>query len=193
MSDRPAQNPDDTRLVQACREGDHRAWEQLVRRYERLIYTIPRRARLGAEDAADVFQSVFQRLHQHLDTLARPERLQAWLVTTAKRETLRLLRERSRVTSLDGAAENERVAEPVDPDPLPEALIEQLQLHHRIRSALEAMPEPCHTLLSLLYCADEPAPYARISAQLGMPEGSIGPTRARCLAKLRKLIEEVAS
>ncbi|HXF45948.1 MAG TPA: sigma factor, partial [Burkholderiaceae bacterium] len=71
---------DDAALVRACRAGDAHAWEQLVRRYERLIYTIPRRARLDADAAADVFQTVFERLHRHLDNLAQPERLQAWLV-----------------------------------------------------------------------------------------------------------------
>lgn len=190
MSRPPDQDRDDARLVDACRQGDPRAWEQLVCRYERLIYTIPRRARLSAEDAADVFQTVFERLHKHLDSLERPERLQAWLVTTAKRETLRVLRERSRISSLDGDEKHE--PDLVDPDPLPEALVEQLQLHHNVRTAMAKLPESCRGLLALLYCHDEPRPYAQISAQLGMPEGSIGPTRARCLAKLRTLLESMS-
>lgn len=179
---------DDAALVHACRQGDTGAWERLVHRYRRLIYTIPRRARLGDADAADVFQTVFARLHENLDTLAQPERLQAWLVTTARRETLRLLRERAR--SVEDPAAGAAAPEPVDPDPLPEALLEQLQLHHRVRQALERLPEPCRTLLGLLYGENEPPPYAEISARLDMPEGSIGPTRARCLAKLRRLLEE---
>jgi RNA polymerase sigma factor (sigma-70 family) len=193
-SDATPDSRDDAALVHACRQGDAQAWEQLVRRYQRLIYTIPRRARLDADDAADVFQTVFQRLHRHLDNLAQPERLQAWLVTTARRETLRLLRERSRSAP---AIERERddggpaSAEPIDPDPLPDALVEKLQLHHRVRQALERLPEPCRSLLGLLYGDDEPAAYAQIAAQLGMPEGSIGPTRARCLAKLRTLMESM--
>jgi RNA polymerase sigma factor (sigma-70 family) len=178
---------DDAQLVHACRQGDHRAWEQLVRRYERLIYTIPRRARLGADDAADVFQAVFQRLHEHLDRLQQPERLQAWLVTTARRETLRLLRERGRTVALTTADDDQTSDAPppdlVDPDPLPDAVIEELQQRQRVRRALEALSAPCRSLFTLLYCENEPVPYAQISAQLNVPEGSIGPTRARCLAK----------
>lgn len=183
---------DDAVLVHACRHGDAQAWEQLVRRYQRLIYTIPRRARLDDDDAADVFQTVFQRLHRHLDNLTQPERLQAWLVTTARRETLRLVRERGRTVPVgerDSDDGGPAAPEPIDPDPLPDALLEQLQLHHRVRQALERLPEPCRSLLGLLYGDDEPPAYTQISAQLGMPEGSIGPTRARCLAKLRKLME----
>lgn len=189
---RPSAPPalDDVALVRACRQGDSGAWEHLVRRYQQLIYTIPRRARLGDADAADVFQTVFQRLHENIDRLTQPQRLQAWLVTTARRETLRLLRERGR-SAPDDARGDEPAPEPVDPDPLPEALLERLQLHHRVRLALEGLPEPCRTLLGLLYGEDEPPPYAEVSARLNMPEGSIGPTRARCLAKLRKLIEQL--
>lgn len=192
-SDTTPNSRDDAALVHACRRGDAQAWEQLVRRYERLIYTIPRRARLDDDDAADVFQTVFQRLHRHLDNLTQPERLQAWLVTTAKRETLRLVRERARTVPVGERDSDDdggpAAPEPIDPDPLPDALVERLQLHHRVRQALERLPEPCRSLLGLLYGDDEPAAYSQISAQLGMPEGSIGPTRARCLAKLRGLME----
>ena len=112
-------------------------------------------------------------------------------MTTARRETLRLLRERTRDAAGDATCDDP-APDPVDPDPLPDALIEQLQLHDRVRQVLELLPEPCRSLLSLLYCEDEPRPYAERSARLDMPEGSIGPTRARCLAKLRKLIESMS-
>ncbi len=186
----------DAELIGACRRGDARAWERLVQRFERLIYTVPRRAGLTADDAADVFQTVFMRLHQHLDALQQPERVQAWLVTTARRETLHLLHERrrssvERVAGGDGAADGETDAgaELPDPAPLPETLLEELQQRHRARRALEALGEPCRGLLGLLYGADDAPPYAEIAARLGMPVGSIGPTRARCLGKLRAAME----
>jgi len=181
----------DAELLGACRRGEARAWERLVLRFERLIYTVPRRAGLGADEAADVFQTVFMRLHEHLDSLAQPDRVQAWLVTTARRETLRLLHQRQRTRPLAsaGAAADDEAGgevEAVDPDPLPEALLDELQQRHLARQAFMALAEPCHTLLEMLYYRDEPPSYAEIGAQLGMAIGSIGPTRARCLAKLRE-------
>lgn len=178
-------------LVLACRRGDARAWEQLVLRFERLIYTVPRRAGLTRDDAADVFQSVFERLHKNLESLDRPERVQAWLVTTARRETLRLLGTRRHTVPLTTAGDADEGAgvELADPDPLPEQLLDELQQHHRVRQALQCLAEPCRSLLTLLYGSDEPPPYSDIAARLGVPIGSLGPTRARCLAKLRTQLE----
>lgn len=191
MSDKTPPTPAlDAELIQACRRGETAAWERLVLRFERLIYTVPRRAGLGADEAADVFQTVFMRLHEHLDSLAQPERVQAWLVTTARRETLRLLQQRQRsvpLASLAPRGDDERRGEiePVDPEPLPEQLLQELQLRHRARVALERLEEPCRTLLGLLYGGDDTPSYADVAAQLGIPLGSVGPTRARCLDKVR--------
>lgn len=185
------QEIDDAALVAACRRGDVGAWERMVRRFERLIYTVPRRAGLAADDAADVFQTVFQRLHEHLESLNRPDRVQAWLVTTARRETLRLLGLRRNAVPLGGPAtdENEDVVDLADPDPLPEQVLDELQQHHRVRLVLQRLDDRCRSLLGLLYGAEEPPAYTEIAVQLGVPIGSIGPTRARCLAKLRTLFE----
>lgn len=189
----PSSPESDAELVAACRRGEARAWERLVLRFERLIYTVPRRAGLDADEAADVFQTVFVRLHEYLDALAQPERVQAWLVTTARRETLRRLRERARGVPLRSPTDDDEAGaiDPVDPDPLPEDLLDELQQRHRARTALDALHEPCRSLLGLLYGADDAPPYADIAARLGMPVGSIGPTRARCLAKLRDAMEQL--
>jgi RNA polymerase sigma factor (sigma-70 family) len=187
--------PSDGELVERCRRGDRRAWEQLVRRFERLIYTVPRRAGLSEADAGDVFQTVFERLHRHLGSLSQPQQVQAWLVTTARRESLRLLREgrRTQPFSALGNADDDDEAgfenSLEDSAPLPEDLLEQLQLQHRVRLALSQLKEPCGTLLTLLYFCEEPQSYAELSKRLNMPTGSIGPTRARCLGKLRTLME----
>lgn len=191
----PPQAASDAELVGACRRREAQAWERLVQRFERLIYTVPRRAGLGDDESADVFQTVFMRLYEHLDSLAQPDRVRAWLVTTAKRESLRLLQQRVAQPSAPAGAgagdadEGDGEPEAVDPDPLPEALLEDLQQRHLARQAFMALAEPCHTLLELLYWRDEPAPYAEIATQMKMPVGSIGPTRARCLAKLRQRME----
>lgn len=190
----PSSSSSDADLIEACRHGSPRAWEHLVLRFERLIYTVPRRAGLSADEAADVFQTVFLRLHEHLDKLVQPDRVHAWLVTTARRETLRRLHERRRTVPLaapdaggDGDDRRSEV-ELVDPDPLPDQLLDELQQRHRVRTALAALAEPCRSLLDLLYSRDEPPQYAEIAARLGLAVGSIGPTRARCLAKLRDLM-----
>ncbi|HSV71309.1 MAG TPA: sigma-70 family RNA polymerase sigma factor [Methylibium sp.] len=183
----------DAQLVAACRRGEPAAWGALVRRYQRLVYTVPRRAGLDEAAAADVFQAAFAKLFEQLDRLQQPDRVQAWLVTTAKRETLAVLRERGRWAAPPAAAGDagddplDRIA---DPSPLPEALLDELQQQHRLRRALERLDERSRMLLTLLFLQDEPPPYSEIAARCGMPEGSIGPTRARALAKLRALLAE---
>lgn len=184
----------DAELVAQCRAGRQAAWSTLVRRFQRLVYTVPRRAGLSDELAADVFQFTFSRLFEHIDKLDDGARVHAWLVTTARRETLRLLEQSRRVVDLaaaagsdDGETEDplERIA---DPAPLPEALLGELQEQDRVRRALERL-EPRHRqLLELLFLQDEAPPYAEIAARLGIAEGSIGPTRARALDKLRTLL-----
>lgn len=184
----------DAELIAQCRAGRQAAWSTLVRRFQRLVYTVPRRAGLSDEQAADVFQFSFSRLFEHLDRIDDASRVRAWLVTTAKRETLRLIEESRRIVDLAPAADAEGEAEdPLeripDPSPLPETMLAQLQEHDRVRSALERL-EPRHRqLLELLFLQEEAPPYAEIAARLGIAEGSIGPTRARALEKLRTLLQ----
>lgn len=188
---------DDAALVRRCSVGDAAAWKLLVRRYQRLVHTVVLRAGFDEHTAADVFQTVFERLHLALPTLREPERLSAWIVTTAKREMLLALRRRGRETSFDalrevGDAGAGPAFDPQAPDPVPEALLEDLQQLHLLRLALERLDERCRALLELLFADDDERPaYAEIAARLGMPVGSLGPTRARCLAKLRRLHSEV--
>lgn len=186
--------PDDA-LIQRCRAGEAAAWSTLVRRYQRLIYTVPRRAGLDEGAAADVFQTCFQRLFEHLDRLDDASRVRAWLVTTAKRETLRLLERAQRMplaeaaAGADGDVVEDALAQVPDPAPLQDAQLSALQEHHRLRQAVDRLDPRARQFIELLFLQDEPLPYSEIAARLGIPEGSIGPTRARCLAKLRKLME----
>jgi RNA polymerase sigma factor (sigma-70 family) len=187
----------DDALIQRCRAGEAAAWSTLVRRYQRLIYTVPRRAGLDDGAAADVFQTCFQRLFEHLDRLDDASRVRAWLVTTAKRETLRLLERAQRMPLAEAAAgadddgSDDPLAQVPDPAPLQDAQLAALQEHDRLRQAVDRLDPRARQFIELLFLQDEPLSYSEIAARLGIPEGSIGPTRARCLAKLRKLMEEM--
>jgi len=183
----------DESLILACRRGEADAWNELVDRYQRLIYTIPRRASLDEDRAAEVFQRTFARLLENLDRIRQPENIHAWLVTTARRETLQLIREQSTEQSFSQAdsLDNRRSSYAIPDDkPLPNEELELLEEQHLIRTAMTAMDGRCRCLLELLYFRREALSYAEIAAVLNMPEGSLGPTRARCLEKLRRLLEQ---
>ena len=197
----PSHADDDTALIARCRAGDGRAWEALVRRYQRLVYAVVMRAGFDEHGAADVFQTVFQRLLEHLPRLAQPERLQAWIVTTAKREALRLRHVGLRTVSMtrhddgsgagDGAAIEDSVA---DDAPLAEDALAELQQLDLLRASLDRLDARCRELLLLVFRDDdERVPYDDVAERLAMPVGSIGPTRARCLGKLRRLVEAASS
>src|SRR5215510_7198218 len=184
--------PTDRELLIACREGDEASWEILVDRYQRLIYTIPRRAGLNEDQAGDVFQEVFATLLQKLNDITDPDRLHAWLVTTARRKTWRLV-SKERLLRPGTARDEERDEEltaVVDDAPLPDESLVRLEEQHRIRTALTALDARCQKLLTLLYYTPEPPSYAEIAAAFGTPEGSIGPTRARCLKKMLQLLQK---
>ncbi len=183
--------PDET-LVLACRRGEADAWSALVHRYQRLVYTIPRRAGLDEDQTAEVFQRTFTRLLENLDRIRRPESIHAWLATTARRETLQLIREQNAERSFPLSGEiDERLSSGIiaDRKPLPDETMEHLAEQEIIRTALSGMDERCRCLLALLYYSPDPPSYAEIAMTLDMPEGSLGPTRARCLEKLRHLFE----
>lgn len=182
----------DLQLVLACRRGDQLAWEKLIRRYQRLIYAIPRRAGLDEDQAAEIFQDVFTTFFQKLNDIEEPERLQAWLVTTARRKTLRTISKmHSRPGSDANADEPADEAEAIPNDaPLPDEQLMILEEQHQVRVALSLLDPRCRTLLQMLFYRSEPASYAEIAAALGIPEGSIGPTRARCLGKLLRILKK---
>lgn len=184
--------PSDKALVRACRGGDEAAWEKLVARYQRLIFSIPRRAGLNESSASDVFQNVFTSLVTRLDSIEQPERLQAWLVTAAKRETWRFIfREKESGESYDHLDDDQhKLPEFADKGPLADEELLRLERQHTIRAAVSALDERCRNLITSLYYRVEPPPYSEIALDLGVPEGSIGPTRARCLKKLMRLLKD---
>ena len=186
---------DDAALVARCRRGEAAGWEALVHRYQRLVYAIVRRAGLDEHTAADVFQTVFARLVAHLPRIADPQRLQAWIVTTAKREALLALRRGQRTVSMtreDDAGDETGEFDIADDAPLPEDALAELQQLDGLRRALDRLDERCRELLLMLFRDDgDKLPYEQAAQRLGMSIGSIGPTRARCLGKLRRLVDHV--
>jgi RNA polymerase sigma factor (sigma-70 family) len=183
----------DSQLIKDCRRGDESAWEALVRRYQKLIYAIPRRAGLSDDQAAEVFQEVFTTLFSKLNDIEDPDRLHAWLVTTARRKTWRVISKEKSWQQFNGddADEDQSSDELVnipDESVLPDEALVQLEEQHRIRTAVAALDDRCRKLIDMLfYRAAQPA-YAEIAQALAIPEGSIGPTRARCLQKMLRLL-----
>ena len=173
---------DDAGLVAACRRGREDAWNALVDRYARLVVSIPRRHGLGPDDADDVAQGVFLQLFRRLETLDDANRLASWLITTAHRETWRVGRRRGR-----DAAFEARFDDLAEPDPDDAARWERSDL---VRRGLERLGGRCEALLRALF-AEDAADYASIGAALDMPVGSIGPTRARCFAKLERILGDL--
>lgn len=185
---------DDASLVARCRQGDASAWAALVRRYQRLVYAIVLRTGLDEHTAADVFQTVFARLLSHLPSLAQPDRLQAWIVTTAKREALRVRHLAQRTVSMTRPDDSEDDAfedSQADDSPLAEQALSDMQQLNLLRNALDRLDSRCRDLLLLVFRDDdEHLPYDEVARRLSVPLGSIGPTRSRCLAKLRRLVDD---
>jgi RNA polymerase sigma factor (sigma-70 family) len=167
-------------LLGRASDGDQWAWNAIVARFERLVWATARAHRLATSDAADVCQTTWLRLVENLDRIRDPDRLGAWLVTTARRECLRMIRLRGRELATDETAPFDR--------PEDDLVSEQVMTRERdnaLLRALAALDERCRMLLTLLSAIDPPS-YDQIGSALGMPVGAIGPTRARCLDKLRR-------
>jgi RNA polymerase sigma factor (sigma-70 family) len=168
-------------MVQRAAQGDQRAWERLVDQYARLVWAMTRDFKLSESDAADVSQATWLRLLEHIDRLDHPERVGSWLAATARNECRRSLAARKKVIPVqdDVTLNGDVTSEP--------EIDERLLANERaeaVRTAISHLPWRWQQLLELLM-ADPPATYAEISDKLGLPIGSIGPTRGRCLEMLR--------
>jgi RNA polymerase sigma factor (sigma-70 family) len=172
-------------LVAAASDGDEQAWAALVDRYSGMVWAVARGHRLSHADATDVSQTVWLRLAENLHRLREPAAVGGWLATVARNESLRIARQTNRTVPTD---------EPPEPRELPEvgfpadtALGDGTVT--ALWSAFEQLNDRCRLLLRILL-ADPAPPYLEVSAALDMPIGSIGPTRARCLDRLRSLLAE---
>lgn len=166
-------------LVATAVAGDRRAWEELVTRYTGLLWSVARAHRLSDADSADVVQTTWLKLVEHLDRVQDPDRIGGWLATTARRECLRTIERGGRMRPSD--------AEQLDVTPVPfdgHARLVTAERDAQLWDAFATLPESCQQLLRLLM-TDPPPAYEDVAAAIGRPIGSLGPTRARCLEKLR--------
>ncbi|GAA2393700.1 sigma-70 family RNA polymerase sigma factor [Dactylosporangium salmoneum] len=170
-------------LIEAS-DGNQRAWDLIVSRYSGLVWATVRGFRLGDADAADVFQGTWFRLVEKLHQIRDGDGLGAWLATTARNEAIDLLRRRGRESP---AEFDDRLVEVSSTAGLPEESVLREEEDRLLWQAVQRLPARCSRLLRAM--GADPAPsYAELAAALGMPIGSIGPTRARCLAALRTIL-----
>lgn len=177
-------------LLHRCRAGDQRAWEALILRYERLVFSIPLNLGLDREEAGDIMQSTFTELLDSLDRIREGEHLGAWLATVARRLAWRA-RGRSRQdqhhlsVALHDPTESETGIEV--------AFTDAVARHDWILEGVLALDDPCRELLTLLYLDPRQPTYDEVAELLGRPRGSIGPQRGRCLARLRTILQQLDS
>ena len=173
----------DTELIDQCLRGNQRAWDELIARYSRLVYSIPLRKGFSADDADDVFQNVFAIMHRQLSTLRQHESLPAWLITITQRQCLRLLKTAPAQVELDESSlENAAV----DNDEM--QVWERQQL---VQQALRQLDPRCRELLTALFLDSSGEGYKAVASRLQMPIGSIGPVRARCFKKLEAILHSL--
>jgi len=176
-------DPPTADLVMHARKGDSEAWNALVERFAPLIWSICRRYQLEPADAHDVGQCVWLQLVNQLGAVRDPAALPGWLATTTRRECIRFRRAAQRQQALEHAADVECI--PGEQTGLAERELLLAERHAALRAAFSRLSSPCQRLMALLV-EDPPVPYAQLSARLGIPAGSTGPCRSRCLDKLRR-------
>jgi RNA polymerase sigma factor (sigma-70 family) len=180
---------DIARAVVAAAGGDDAAWKLLVGRFSGLVWSITRAYRLSNADSADVFQTTWLRLAEHIRRIDNPERVGAWIATAARRECLQSIRMSAKAVPTDDLELLDRVWG--EENPTEEAVLraererEDADLAADLWLAAERLPGRCRELLRVLMASPPPS-YAEIAAALELPVGSIGPTRARCLERLRR-------
>lgn len=172
-------------LVAAAMTGEEQAWARIVERYSDLVWAIARSHRLNPADAADVSQTTWLRLVEHLSSIRNPASVGSWIATTARRECLRMLRLAGRQLPIG----DEEVLEshlPVTAEGVDERILKSLETQE-LWAGFQSLSDRCRTLLRLL-TIDPPPSYEEASAALDMPVGSIGPTRARCIERLKTIL-----
>ncbi|MGH9570578.1 MAG: RNA polymerase sigma factor, partial [Candidatus Angelobacter sp.] len=177
---------EDEKLVQACLNGDENAWNRLIDKYKRLIYSVPVKYRLSPEDSADVFQNVCVDLFTNLSKLRKVESLRSWLITVATHKCFHHNRQRRKDVELD--AMEQEVAEDIAPAP---EMIQEIQEEQAVRDAMERLTPRCAELVKMLFFQQPPLPYVEVAQKLGLATGSIGFIRGRCLGRLQKILAEI--
>ena len=176
---------EDAALVRGCVEGNQQAWEALIDKYKRLIFSVPLRYGISPEDAADIFQSVCIEVFNSLEQLKNPDSLRSWLITVSIRQSYRWRKKQTNHVELDAM-------EPEMAEGLASVseTIAQLQQEQIVRDVVAKLPPRSAELVRLLFFEQPPLPYSEVARRLGLATGSIGFIRGRCLTRLRKLLLE---
>lgn len=170
----------DSNLVQACLNGDQTAWNALVNRYAKLVYSVAIRYGLARDDADNVFQNVFYLVYRRLDTLRDQKLLAAWITTTTARECWDIHHRHHRSSELDNSI--------VDAKIVPQEEVELWERRHLVWTALDQLDLGCRELLSELFRQTEKPNYEAIANRFKLPVGSIGPTQVRCFRNLEAIL-----
>lgn len=177
-------------LLERLARGEEEAWRQFLRDYGGLIYEVPARLGLHGAEREDIFQNVCVAVLRSIGSLRDPDRLATWLYGVAYRQSVNVLRRRGR--EVLAPADEDPARDLAARDPQPDARFEELEEAGLVRDSLESLEPRCRRLLSAIYLEDPPWSYQEISERHGMPMGSIGPTRARCLKRLRDRLGQVS-
>ena len=173
-------------LLSRAAAGESEAWDRLIDRYSGMVMSVARGHGLNSSDAADVSQTVWLRLVEHLSRIENPDRVGGWLAVTTQRESRRFRRHAQRSVPVD----DDCALEPRWPAPGPDSAILAFERDRRVAAACAQLAPRCRNMLAMLF-DEEPPTYKELSAALDMPAGSIGPTRMRCLDCLRRLYEKL--
>ena len=178
---------EDERLVQACLEGDEKAWNRLIDKYKRLIYSVPVKYGLSPDDAGDIFQNVCVDLFTNLSKLRKIESIRSWLITVATHKCFHHKKHQRSDVELD--AMEQEVAQ--DIAAAPPLVMQEIQEEQVVRDAIQKLTPRCAELVRMLFFEQPPVPYNEVAQKLGLATGSIGFIRGRCLSRLQKILGEL--
>ncbi len=178
---------EDEKLVQACLSGDENAWNTLIDKYKRLIYSVPVKYGFSPDDAGDIFQNVCIDLFTNLSKLRKVESLRSWLITVATHKCFHWKKQKKQDVELDAmerdVAEDIATATPI--------MMQEVQEEQAVRDAIQRLTPRCAELVKLLFYEQPPMPYTEVAQKLGLATGSIGFIRGRCLNRLQKILGEL--
>jgi RNA polymerase sigma factor (sigma-70 family) len=178
---------EDEQLVQACLNGDEKAWNRLIDKYKRLIYSVPVKYGLSPDDASDIFQNVCVDLFTNLSKLRKIESIRSWLITVATHKCFHYKKHQRQDVELD--AMEQEVAEEIAPA-APQVL-QEVEEEQAVRDAIQRLSPRCAELVKMLFFEQPPLPYTEVAQKLGLATGSIGFIRGRCLNRLQKILGEL--
>jgi RNA polymerase sigma factor (sigma-70 family) len=177
----------DERLVKECLKGKQDAWDAMLEKYGRLIYSVPVRYGLSRDDAGDIFQQVCVQLLEALPSLREPKSLGAWLIKITAHGCFQWAARERRFQSFDFEARPD--AGPVAQE-MQEAMLHEFERRQVLHQALSEVPPRCRELIRMLFFKMPAVPYEEVAKKLGIAKGSIGFIRMRCLKRLRNILEK---